>query len=38
MKLECNTLLNNIISVHLFLIILLAKREMMFSLFISNIC
>jgi len=33
----CNALLDSIIFVHLFLIILLAKREMMYSLFISDI-
>ena len=38
MNLEFNTLLNSVISAHLFLIRLLAKREMMFSFFISNRC
>ena len=31
MNLKCNALINRIISAHLFLIRLLAKREMMFS-------
>ena len=38
MNWEFNTLLNSVISAHLFLIRLLAKREMMFSFFISNRC
>ena len=37
MNLEFNTLLNSAILVHLFLIRLLAKREMMFSFFSSAI-
>lgn len=37
MNLECNNLVNSVISAHLFLIILLAKRDMMFPLFISDI-
>ncbi len=37
MNLGYNTLLYSVIFAHLFLIILLTKREMMYSLFISDI-